>query len=266
LHYRRHGNAHEVLILVPGLGSAHSIWRLMMRTLAAEYTVIAVDNRGAGRTNDHGCAFSIEDMADDVVALADYLGVRRFLLAGHSMGGAIAQTVAHRYPDRVEALALCNTFARFGDQARRLSEAVSELCRSGAAQGEVLEAIVARVFSARFLTPQLSALVKSAWSGALFGESDYDYRRQAFALREFDSSPWLASLRVPTLIVDSAEDQLCMRQDADRLAELIVGARRRTLPGGHASPIEQPAAFCEALLSFFRTRFEASRATVTSPG
>jgi len=57
LHYRRHGNAHEVLILVPGLGSAHSIWRLMMRTLAAEYTVIAVDNRGAGRTNDHGCAF-----------------------------------------------------------------------------------------------------------------------------------------------------------------------------------------------------------------
>lgn len=246
-----------MLILVPGLGSAHSIWRLMMGRLAAEYTVIAVDNRA--RTSERGRALSIEDMADDIVALADHLNIGQFLLAGHSMGGAIAQAVAYRYPSRVEALALCNTFARFGDQARRLSDEVSELCRSGAAQGEVLEAIVARVFSARFLTPQLAALVKSVWSGALLGKLEYHYRQQASALKEFDSSPWVGSLRVPTLIVDSAEDQLCMRQDADRLAELIVGATRTTLMGGHASPIEQPAAFCEALLSFFRMRLEVNR-------
>jgi 3-oxoadipate enol-lactonase len=227
-----------------------------MRTLATEYTVIAVDNRGTCGADDHGCAFSIEDMADDIVALADHLGIGRFLLAGHSMGGAIAQTVAYRHPGRVEALALCNTFARFGDRARRLCDDISELCRSGAGQGEILEAIVARVFSSSFLTPQLTGLVKSVWSGVLFGQSEYDYYRQASALIEFDSSPWVGSLRVPTLIVDSAEDELCLRQDADRLAELIVGARRTTLVGGHASPIEQPAAFCEALLSFFRTRSE----------
>ena len=250
LHHRRHGTGREVLILVPGLGSAHSIWRLMMRKLVTEYTVIAVDNRGSARGADLSRALTIEDMADDVVALADHLGARRFLLAGHSMGGAIAQAVAYRYPDRVGALALCNTFARFRDQHRRLCDDLSELHRSGA-QGEILDAMVARVFSPGFLTPQMTALAKSIWSSGLSGQSKYDYHRHASALREFDSSQWVGSLRVPTLIVDSAEDQLCGREDADRLAELIVGAKRVTLAGGHASTIEQPAAFCEALLSFF---------------
>jgi len=64
------GNAQELLILIPGLAADHSCWRLMIPRLAAEYTVVAVDNRGAGRTSDAGRFFSIEDMADDIVALA----------------------------------------------------------------------------------------------------------------------------------------------------------------------------------------------------
>lgn len=76
--------------------------------------------------------------------------------------------------------------------------------------------------------------------------------RQAAALKNFDSSAWAGSLRMPTLVVDSAEDHICGRADADRLAGLIRGARRITLSGGHASPLERPAELARALLCFFR--------------
>jgi len=262
LHYRRYGNAQELLILIPGLAADHSCWRLMIPRLAAEYTVVAVDNRGAGRTSDAGRFFSIEDMADDIVALAGTLGVHRFLLAGHSMGGAIAQSVAYRYPERVEALALCNTFVRFDAEAGRFADQIIDLYRSGANRGEIVAAMLPRVFSASFLTPQLLTLMRSSHSNGAPPQSEHDYRRQVAALRNFDSSPWIGSLCVPGVVIDSTQDLLARRKDADRLAQLIRGAARVTLAGGHSSPLEQPAALSQVLLSFFRARSETSRAVL----
>lgn len=260
LHYRRYGNAPEVLILIPGLAADHSCWRLMIPRLATEYTVVAVDNRGAGRTSDDGRPFSIEDMADDIAALAGTLGAQRFLLAGHSMGGAIAQAVAHRYPQRVQALALCNTFVCFDAEASRFADQIIELYRSGASRGEIVAAMLPRVFSTSFLTPQLMTLVKSSHGNGAPRQSERDYRRQIAALRSFDSSPWIGSVCVPTAIIDSTEDLVTRRKGADRLAQLIKGATRMTVPGGHSSPLEQPTILAQLLLSFFRARSEGCRA------
>lgn len=254
LHHRRHGDSPQVLILIPGLGMTHASWRLLIRTLMAEYTVITVDNRGAGQTPDDGSVFSIEDMADDIITVADHLGCQRFRLAGHSMGGAIALTVAYRHPERVVALALCNTFMQSGGAVGRLSDQIGALYAAGATEEQVMEMIVSRVFSTRFMTPQRAAVVKSSWHHRAGQQSGFDYHRQALALRNFNSSSWISSVRVPTLVIDSAEDLLSRGEDADHLARLITGATRTTLAGGHASPIEQPAALSAALLSFFQTR------------
>ena len=252
LSHRRYGHAQQALILIPGLAAGHTSWRLTASALAAEHSVIAVDHRGAAQAGDHGSPCSIADMADDIAVLASRLGIRRFLLAGHSMGGAIAQSVAHRYPHRVQGLALCNSFVRLGEEARRFSEQILNLYRTGATSGEIAAAMLPRVFSTGFLTPQMLAVVKSDRDNRLFRQSEHDYQRQAAALKNFDSSAWAGSLRMPTLVVDSAEDHICGRADADRLAGLIRGARRITLSGGHASPLERPAELARALLCFFR--------------
>ena len=60
-----------------------------------------------------GSPHGLEELADDAVALADALGIERFVVAGYSMGGAVAQLVWRRHPSRVIGLVLCATAARF---------------------------------------------------------------------------------------------------------------------------------------------------------
>src|SRR5262245_30947397 len=117
LFYTRDGQGPPVL-LVQGVGAIGNTWRPQIDELSGRYTVVAYDNRGIGRSTILDGRLTIEDMASDALAIADALGIDRFHLAGHSMGGVIAQAVALRAPSRILSLAFLCTFARGGDGAK----------------------------------------------------------------------------------------------------------------------------------------------------
>ena len=81
--------------------------------LSSAGRVIAMDQRGHGRGIRSKDRFRMEDVADDVVATLDELAIQRALIVGYSMGGAVAQLVAHRHPERTAGLVLCATSYRF---------------------------------------------------------------------------------------------------------------------------------------------------------
>ena len=100
------------VLLIQGLGMNKNGWALQRFAMATKFRTIAFDNRGSGRSTIPAEAFSLQDMADDAIAVLDHHGVRDAHIVGASMGGAIAQIIAVKYPERVRSLTLACTACR----------------------------------------------------------------------------------------------------------------------------------------------------------
>ena len=108
------------VVLIHGLAGDYSAWLAQIEALQKDYRVIAFDNRGAGRSTQVDEPVSTADLADDTLALMDHLGVERAHVVGRSMGGAVAQHMALKAPQRVLSLTLCASFARLDPLGRRV--------------------------------------------------------------------------------------------------------------------------------------------------
>jgi pimeloyl-ACP methyl ester carboxylesterase len=99
------------LVLVHGFGGAKEDFTDHFDALAREHTVVALDHRGHGESDKPNdlAAYSLERLESDVVQVADAVGLARFRLLGHSMGGMVARRVALHHADRVEALVMMDT-------------------------------------------------------------------------------------------------------------------------------------------------------------
>src|SRR5947207_3139197 len=102
----------EPLLLIPGFACDHSIWGKVAPLLSAKHRVVSFDNRGMGESSGLEGPCSIREMADDLARLLDELGIKRADVAGHSMGGMIAQELVLAYPDRVRSLLLLASAAK----------------------------------------------------------------------------------------------------------------------------------------------------------
>src|SRR2546427_10570624 len=88
------------LVLLHGLSATAALnWFTTFPTLARRFRLVAPDLRGHGRGIRSNRTFRLEDCADDIAALADALGIERFIPVGYSMGGPVAQLVWHRHPE-----------------------------------------------------------------------------------------------------------------------------------------------------------------------
>lgn len=173
--------------------------------LAERFRVIVPDNRGHGRSDWMRERYEIADVADDAAGILQQLGVERAYVFGYSMGGMIAQELAHRHPDRVHGLALAATAARpvWSDAAFRLAL--------------LLGRTIARVSRKEFSTISTRVLVRSGavapeharwmWEGLMRRDANL-YFQAGDAVRRFDSRPWIGSLRTPAMVIVNSDDQL----------------------------------------------------------
>ena len=134
LYYEEQG-AGEPLICVMGLATSSSAWVLQVPAFAARHRTVTFDNRDVGQSSRMDAPYGIGDMAADVLALADHLEIDEFHLLGVSMGGAIAQHVAVRAPERVRTLTLCVTLGGRRRLRGREDEAVGPRGRALHARG-----------------------------------------------------------------------------------------------------------------------------------
>ena len=109
LYYETYGGGGKPLVLISGLGYSNWQWHKMVPLLAKHFQVITFDNRGVGQSDKPAGPYTAGMLARDTVGLLDALKIEKAIIAGHSMGGFIAQAIALDFPQRVEKLILCST-------------------------------------------------------------------------------------------------------------------------------------------------------------
>ena len=135
IYFEQHGNDGEPLFLVHGYTGDVTDWRHQIPEFSRTHRVLVMDHRGHGRSEapSDRDTYTIDQMADDVEALATEVGFDRYHLVGHSMGGAVSQEIALRSPGRLMSLTLHDTSWNFAlsrnpavsawmEQRRKLAE------------------------------------------------------------------------------------------------------------------------------------------------
>ena len=243
IRYIREGTG-TPLVLVQGAGVIGEGWRPQIDALRASHAIVALDNRGIGGSTCRASALTIEDMAADVLAIADAEGFDRFHLAGHSIGGLIAQEIALRARPRMLGLALLCTFER-GGQASRLTPAIiwKGLRTRIGTRAMRRQAFMELVMPGGYLAGVDREALASQLA-ALFGHDLADQpaivMKQLGAASRFDASGRLEDLAgVPTLVLSARHDAIARPEYGRALAARIPGARYVEIAdGGHAVTIQ----------------------------
>lgn len=239
LYYETYGQG-QPLVLISGYTCDHRFWTSLVDALAQQFHAVVFDNRGIGQTQDHGGSFSLETCAQDTLRLLDHLQLSSPVIVGQSMGGAIAQILAHHHSDRISSCILLNTVQTFNVATLKALESLLYLREVGLAPEQLVEATLPWVFSKDFLAQkeQVAAFKTSALNPVV-PQSVFDQQRQFNALQAFDSSRWGQTMQVPSLVIGAKDDRLTPLAECKALAHQLQ-ASFQTIPGGHASPLEQP--------------------------
>jgi 3-oxoadipate enol-lactonase len=251
LHYEATGRrGAPPVLLIQGLGADKHGWTLQRVALARRYRTVALDNRGAGRSDKPHGGYTLEQMSDDAIAVLDHAGVESAHVVGASMGGAIAQLLTLRYPDRVRSLTLTCTACRNHDWRRELLAGWAETARTHGMAAMTNEAArwVIGPRSFRRLWPAIG------WMGPLaFTRPAHAFAAQCDAIlaHEDASAADLSEIRVPTLVVVGNQDILTPRGDSEELAELIPTAELVVISGAaHGVMVEHASTYNRVLMAF----------------
>lgn len=252
IHWLEAGNASHasVVVLLHGLGGDAGFWRAEQAALAEHFRVLAIDLRGSGLSSATDQAFSIEDLAQDVSAVLQHLGIASAHVVGFSMGGLVAQALAVLAPERIRSLVLAASFARTNVQARGFLEAVASVYRSGSTAKQMFQLVLPWLFSERFLAHPDAAPWLHYPDDAPDEQAREDWLRLLDAQLAFDGRARLGEIRARTLVVCGAEDRLAPPSDARNLANGIAGSVLVELAGGHLMNVEDGDAFMAQLQEF----------------
>ncbi len=235
-----------IILLHGWTASADLNWFTSYFPLAEHFRVVALDHRGHGGGIRSRKVFRLSDCADDTVALADALGVDKFIPVGYSMGGPIAQLIWKQHPERVLGLALCATAGSF---ASSREEKLSFAGLSGLAALSRLAPAQARLW----LTQQLYLQRKSSeWEPwAVEQATRHEWRtvlEAGRAIGNFSSRHWLEGVDVPTSVLITMRDSVVPVRRQVRLFESIHGAEAFRVDGDHDACIANADRFVPTLI------------------
>ncbi|MEE1925139.1 alpha/beta fold hydrolase [Pseudomonas sp. 148P] len=230
------------LVMLPGLLNDHRLWAHQQAAFAADRPV------------------SIPDLSQDtaIAAMAERVldqAPPRFALAALSMGGYVAFEILKRAPERVARLALLDTMARPDEAARaRVRRGLLELASLGKFKG-VTPQLLPRLMHARSLDTTVPEVVM-AMADAI-GREGFIRQQQAIIDRA-DYRPVLETIRVPTLVLFGAQDEITPLAEARLIHAGIAGAHLEVLDEcGHLPPLEHPERTTELLGRWLDGAFDA---------
>ena len=224
-------NAPTLVLLHGWTATADLNWFTCFEELGKHFNVVALDHRGHGQGIRSRSAFRLEDCADDVVALADILGINTFIPVGYSMGGTIAQLIWKQHEHRVNGLVLCSTAPIF---AKSREERLGFLGLTGLATiarftpTQTVDWITEQVYLQR------KAEGLDQWT--IEEMSGHDWRQILEAGKEigsFNSLKWLSEVDVPTSVVITTQDQVIPPERQQRLLDLLKDVDVHLVDGGH---------------------------------
>lgn len=240
------------VVFLHGFPFNHTMWDPQMMALPHEVRAVAFDFRGHGSSDvGHGQYF-LEYFVDDLFALMDHLGIGSAALCGLSMGGYVALRAAQREPGRVSALVLADTRSEADPneaKVKRAQQATMVRTHGVEAFAEgFLKAVLAPETLARnrAVTEKVRTMITQNSSAGIAGTLI------ALATRT-DTTDFLASIAVPSLILVGQQDTLTPPEAARALHSRIASSELHVIPGAaHLSNMENPGSFNASLLAFLK--------------
>jgi 3-oxoadipate enol-lactonase len=257
IYYERHGESGEPLVFVHGYTGDISDWRLQIAEFAGDCRVLVMDLRGHGLSEAPAdrSLYTVELMTRDVEELIDLAAFDRFHLVGHSMGGAVAQEIALRWPQRLLSLTLEDTALKFNLPSNDPAFQVRAQRLQTALKGGMAAAAALTFGDAPPHMPperieetneRLARMSVEAFIGAVQGLLGWE-----------GSESRASQIRAPTLIIYGELDAPALAESSRRLAKLIPNATLEAIPeAAHSPQWERPALFNAAL----RRHLQANRA------
>lgn len=238
LYYEAHGEGPAIL-LSHGFSATSQMWRGQIAALSSHNRLITWDMRGHGQSDypEDPSAYSEDETVADMAALLDEVGVRSAIIGGLSLGGYMSLAFHLKHPERVKALLIIDTGPGYRKDEGRAGWNANALKTATRFESEGLGQLKAASAERAVATHRNAIGLAKAARGMLT-------QRDA---RVINSLP---AIRVPSLVVVGDKDTPFLAA-ADYMAAKIPNATKVVIAGaGHASNIDQPAAFNEALEKF----------------
>lgn len=234
-YYADHWRGHGVpLLLIHGAAGTHLDWPMPVRRLRS----LAVDLSGHGKSSGDGHA-TVEEHAADMLTVLDALAIEQAYVCGHSMGGAVALTLALHAPARVRGLILVASGARMKVHPDILEQA------------EANPAGVAELLASWLWSPDATDATRDRGRAAFLAQHPAVVARDFQAANAFDLRPRLADIHQPTLVLCGTADVMTPPKFSQTLADTMPNATLKLYEGaGHTLQLERAADVAAAIDEF----------------
>jgi 3-oxoadipate enol-lactonase len=250
--------------MIQGLGASKNAWNLQRIAMATRFRIISFDNRGAGRSDKPTEPFTLEQMADDALAVLDAAGIETAHIVGASMGGVISQIVAVKSPHRVRSLTLVCTACRNHPWRQEL---LQSWAKTAADKGmiEVGKEAAQWVMSPRSFRRLVPAFTWMGPLAALRPRHSFVSQIDAILNTREDLVDQLSTITAPTMVIVGNQDILTPRGDSEEIAERIPNAELVVISGAaHGLMMEHSSTFNRILIEFLQ-RTELARVAELQP-
>jgi pimeloyl-ACP methyl ester carboxylesterase len=260
IHYDVHGDG-DPLICVHGLACDRRAWALQIQPFSERFQAVFFDNRDVGQSTLATEDYTTEDMAQDVLALADHLELESFHLLGVSLGGMVSQHVALAAPERVRSLTLAVTHGGVQKAGRLRGHLLGAYARHLPLEDRVDNLLYLCYTEAFFENDELYQFMRNALLENPYPQPPEAFARQAAAGGGHDVRDRLHELTMPVHVLGAERDLMIPVWKQRELAALIPAAKLTIIDGhGHGVMWEAADEFNAVVTEFLRvTPAEAVR-------
>ena len=258
----------QPLLFIAGLGVDNMCWIYQVPEFQELFKVIVFDNRGIGKSTGSIAPYSIRMMADDAVELLKYLNIEKSHIVGTSMGGMIAQEIAINYPNMVDKLVLCSTFAKPQNMVEIIMKGVKDIIGYNALDifginphrlvfEKLFSYLLQQIFSEEFLLENkklIEETLRKYLSKLTYVET---FLKQTGAVYTHNAIDRLNLIKAETLIITGMEDKLVVPECSDVLAEKISRSKLRKIEHAeHGMHFEMPDIINKIVIDFLSAKTE----------
>jgi 3-oxoadipate enol-lactonase len=250
LSYDDVGEGNIPIIFLHGFPFDKSMWAKQLDFFATTNRVIAIDIRGFGKSTDETTPLSIDIFSDDLMVFMNQLNISKAIICGLSMGGFIALNAQARFPDRFEAIILCDTqcIADTIEIKSNRYKTIDEIALNGKLNFN--EAFIKKVFCKNSFTnkPEIVTQLRSV----VMANPEQIIINGLKALAErSETCSTLPEINIPTLIICGREDEVTPLEQSEFLHTSIKASALHIIDdAGHVSNIEQPEEFNNEISKF----------------